>query len=67
MRTFELYFTYWDDEANKLEQDSVVFKVKNKTFTEMFISLNSQYNYYCSEHCYDINWICGISEVKGAA
>ena len=67
MRKFELYFTYWNDETNKFQQDSVVFKVNNKPFTEMFISLISQYNYYCSEHFYDIIWICGISEVNGAA
>lgn len=67
MRTFELCFTYWDDETNKFQQNSVVFEVKNKAFDEMFISLISQYNSYCSEHCYDVNWICGISEVNGAA
>lgn len=67
MRTFELCFTYWNEEIHKFQEDVVAFKVKNKTFAEMFISLISQYNDYCSEHCYDVNWICGIKEVKEAA
>ena len=67
MRTFKILFTFWDDNTNKFKEGSVYVQAKNKTFVEMFNVVMEQYNAFCSNNLYDINWINEIVELKDVA